>query len=183
MSEGNFNSEFQVRYHISVFTFKTLIKLRCSCYQKSEENWKKITNKRRSRIATFCVKGAQKWRNDWSSIQQMNFTKSPFLTKEILVVGDLDRRIQASSFRDLWVRILTKYWLNFFAILAYRASNLRTKFRYCSIQESYISITASIQTLLEQFRAVVSEKDVLEHRKKSTLTAHFTTFVVSGFRF
>ena len=73
--------------------------------------------------------------------------------------------------------------MNFFAFLAYEGSNLRTKFRYCSIQESYNSITASIQTLLEQFRAVVSEKDVLEYREKSTLTAHFATFVVSGFRF
>ena len=59
------------------------------------------------------------------------------------------------------------------AFLVHQDSSMRSKIGDFSIQESFKSITLSIQTLIEIFKVTISEKKELEYRYMSNLMALF----------
>ena len=70
--------------------------------------------------------------------------------------------------------------MDFLEFIVYQESNLRNKTRDCSIKGSTNNITATIQSLIEEFEYVVFESFVLDYRDLCILTAAFATLVLSG---
>ena len=59
--------------------------------------------------------------------------------------------------------------MNFLAFSAHQHSNPMNKIGHCSRGKSFKSTTPSIQTLTEEFKAVVFVEEMIEHQDKSTL--------------
>ena len=98
------------------------------CSSAIANEWR--VNKMLSRTATFLVKGEQKWLMEHT---KNNVCKKTSFDKKV-VGGDLDGRIQAGSFRQLWVSKSTKQAVQFdiFETLAYQDSKIRKEIGDCS---------------------------------------------------
>ena len=62
-------------------------------------------SRRQTSIAIFSIKVVQELKIDWSNIQEMTLTKKlndVRKIKEKVLDGDLDRRIQADSSKEIW---------------------------------------------------------------------------------
>ena len=96
--------------------------------------------------------------------------------------GDRVEKIEASSFRKSWVCKTTKYKysLDLFAFLTEQGSNIRKKKWDCSTKGSSKTVATLNQTLIEEFIAVVFEKEELQCRKKSEIIADFWNFWTSN---
>ena len=92
----------------------------------------------------FLVTMAQKWWTEHTTNTTIDLKKETVFWEEKVVVGDLDRTIQA---------------------------NLKSRARYFSIYESYSSMKASTHNLMKEIETVVFETDEMEHRDKSELNA------------
>ena len=98
---------------------------------------------------------------DWWNIHQSSLKRKPNFDKMIFF-----RRTQACSFKEFWIWRSTKYdtQMDFFAFSAHKDFNLMNKIGDCSKQKSSKKTTPSFQTFTEEFKAVVFERNKMEHR-------------------
>ena len=122
-------------------------------------------NDRRSRAGIFFQLMGHK--PDWSYIHQISLTRKPNFDK--IVSTESFWKIQAGSSIEFWISRSTKYenQMDFSEFSVTQNSNLMNKIGVWSSWKASESTKPSFQPLKEKFKPTVSEKDKMEHRRKS----------------
>ena len=139
-----------------------------------ERNWTDVVgygNKRRSSTAILSINGSKNRLIEQQQITLWLLQKKPITDKKYFD-EELVGKNQAGSFREIWVWKLSKYedYMELFCIFGVRDYDIRNKKGDCSISETSESITPSIQTLINYFKAEVFNKDEMETWNMSILT-------------